>query len=311
MPEPNFDIQPAERPKSSDNPKDKGASSARSISAASVQDLPPILRRRQTRTNYDSRFRTIDTTPLRPSWRPGQEPGIDPSKPNGGRSQAPMLHQQCQITVVNYSSDEMVMHEFNNEQFIEFLQKPQESWIKCSWINVTGLSWDVIQSIGKHKRLHKLAIEDLIGGKGLTKTEWYLDHAYMAMTLLKLVSLKEEIDDPDDSDEEKNTWTPFDPSNGFIAGHTSGETQPPAITIRKGQTSPWTRMTRKLFPKRAKQEREKDLIFEYGQSLRRYLGGVNNEWTTYMEEHSPLTSKRLAVAAEQVSIFLTAGILYP
>jgi hypothetical protein len=32
------------------------------------------------------------------------------------------------------------------------------------------------------------------------------------------------------------------------------------------------------------------------------------EWIAYMEAHSPLTSKRLAVAAEQVSIFLTDGI---
>ena len=41
-------------------------------------------------------------------------------------------------------------------------------------------------------------------------------------------------------------------------------------------------------------------------TLQRYHGGPNEERTVYMETHSALASKNLAVSVEQVSIFLTA-----
>lgn len=43
-------------------------------------------------------------------------------------------------------------------------------------------------------------------------------------------------------------------------------------------------------------------------TLQRYHGGPNEERMEYMEKHSVLTKKQLAVSAEQVSIFLTAGM---
>jgi hypothetical protein len=42
-------------------------------------------------------------------------------------------------------------------------------------------------------------------------------------------------------------------------------------------------------------------------TLQSYHGGLNQERMAFMEAHSALTKKRLAVSAEQVSIFLTAG----
>ena len=65
-----------------------------------------------------------------------------------------------------------------------------------------------------------------------------------------------------------------DPTNGYVTGHTDGA---PSAVIQKLRT------------------------------LQRYHGGPNQERMTYMETHSPLTKRKLAVSAEQVSIFLTAG----
>lgn len=65
-----------------------------------------------------------------------------------------------------------------------------------------------------------------------------------------------------------------DPSNGFITAHTDGETGAPMQKLR---------------------------------TLQRYHGGPNQERMTFMEAQSPLTKRKLAVSAEQVSIFLTAG----
>jgi hypothetical protein len=64
-----------------------------------------------------------------------------------------------------------------------------------------------------------------------------------------------------------------DPANGYVTGHTDGVDAP----VQKLRT------------------------------LQRYHGGPNVERMAYMEARSPLTKRKLAVSAEQVSIFLTAG----
>lgn len=194
---------------------------------------------------------------------------------------------------------------------IEFLEKPQDSWIKCRWISVNGLSWDVIQALGKYKKLHRLAVEDLMNTNNRTKADWYSDHTYMVLTLQKLIHLH----DDEDSEEEnfsdndsfmgsikpkrrklwralkkkmgipkksKSNYDPktnrvagvHDPQNGWVRGHTDGIPSAPVQKLR---------------------------------TLQRFHGGPNHERMAFMETHSPLTKKKMAVSAEQVSIFLTTG----
>lgn len=63
---------------------------------------------------------------------------------------------------------------FGNDGFIEFLQEPKEEWAQCRWININGLSWDVIQAVGATKGLHKLAIEDIMNLRNRTKVDWHV-----------------------------------------------------------------------------------------------------------------------------------------
>lgn len=164
----NFDVEAGKRPSTSHNRHKPGSIHS------DPDGVPPspMLRRRQTRANTGLTFRTVDATPLQPTWHPGQEPGLDPSKPNGGRPQTPDIHEECQITVVDFSEDNIDVHDFDNAGLIAFIAKPQDSWIKCRWINVNGLSWDVIQALGQHKKLHRLAIEDLTNTDNRTKADW-------------------------------------------------------------------------------------------------------------------------------------------
>jgi Mg2+ and Co2+ transporter CorA len=168
----NFDIEAGQ------SANTYGVNKVTDYKSASIRSGPevpqvssPVLKRRQTRVNTN--FTTVDITPARPSWRPGQEPGLDPSKPNGGRLEEPTRREDCQITVVDYSENDIVIHDFNNAELIQFLGKEQESWISCRWVNVNGLSWDVIQALGKTKGLHRLAIEDLMNTNNRTKVDWY------------------------------------------------------------------------------------------------------------------------------------------
>lgn len=136
---------------------------------------PVLLRRRSTRANT---FKTIDdcdefdTYGAMPGWQPGSEPGYDPKLPDGGHASMPALSAECDITVVDFSLERMVKRHFNNDTFIAFLALPKETWVKCRWINVNGLSWDVIQAVGTKKGLHKLALEDIMNVRNRTKADW-------------------------------------------------------------------------------------------------------------------------------------------
>ncbi|KAL8691585.1 MAG: hypothetical protein Q9224_004144 [Gallowayella concinna] len=246
-------------------------------------------------------------------WEPGQEPGIDPTQSHDGHEPSaavPHLFEECEIKIVDFSFDSIQMHRMDNKSLGDFLEEPRPDWAACRWINVNGLSWDVIKLLGNDKGLHRLAIEDMMNTKNRTKADWYSDHTYMVLPLQKLIHLHSTSDsdsDCSDSDDEKRTmsqrkkrkrgfrsWlkrskserdkdeppkpidTPadiHDPTNGFITAHVSPSTKP---------------------------------SFAHHRTLQRYHGGPNEERILFMEKHSALASKNLGVSVEQVSIFLTA-----
>lgn len=115
-------------------------------------------------------------------WQPGQEPGIDTSAPQHAHPSSagvvPELHEECEITVVDFSHEDMQMHRLDNRSLVPFMAEPRPDWAMCRWINVNGLSWDVIRLLGNDKGLHRLAIEDLMNTKNRTKADWYSDHTY-------------------------------------------------------------------------------------------------------------------------------------
>ncbi|KAM6508141.1 hypothetical protein FALCPG4_018028 [Fusarium falciforme] len=264
----------------------------------SPSSFSSILRRRTTSAPT---FKTVDNydefdTALsaRPGWQPGSEPGYDPMLPDGGHASMPPLSAPCEITIVDISKTNMVKRQFDNESFIEFLEQPRESWARCRWININGLSWDVIQAVGNKKSLHKLALEDMMNIRNRTKADWYPNHAFIVMTLQKLVRLDEEDDGSSDSssilsrkslgqlkeafqDFWKSRKTPDDPEKD-ITGN-SGNTKTP-LGDKLHETSPI-------------------------RTLQRYHASGNEARTEFMERHSSLASYKMAISAEQVSIFLT------
>jgi hypothetical protein len=77
----------------------------------------------------------------------------------------------------------------------------------------------------------------------------------------------------EDGQRRDSTVSGISPANGFVLGHTDGVSTSPMQKLR---------------------------------TLQRYHG-ANQERAEYMEKQSPLAKRGLAVSAEQVSIFLTAG----
>jgi len=81
----------------------------------------------------------------------------------------PTINAPSQITIVDFSPDRFVIRNFDNATLESFVQQPQPSWVKCRWISVRGLSWDVVQVLGRHKNLHNLALEDIMNLRNRTK----------------------------------------------------------------------------------------------------------------------------------------------
>ncbi|KAL2129051.1 hypothetical protein VTI74DRAFT_8294 [Chaetomium olivicolor] len=273
----------------------------------------PGVRRRPTRAGT---FRTVDDFQeftVRPGWHPGAEPGVDPSKPDGGHASMPTLSAPCDITVVDFSQEHLSIQKLDNETLMPFLNQPQPDWVKCRWVNVNGLSWDVIKALGKHKNLHKLAIEDIMNTRNRTKAEWYPTHAFVVLTLQKLVRLydsdDEDSDFDDDCESHKSVLSKRSTRSSrrllrrlkkMFRGEVSDEqlnglpTDKPSLSRDMGGYL------------RAQPTGFSDLPdISQLRTLQRYHSSPNDPRTEYMEKNSALASKNLAVACEQVSMFIT------
>lgn len=116
------------------------------------------------------------------NWQPGTEPGLDPNdnEEDCFKEDAHALHQDCTITVHDFSPSRLVSHDLNNDTLEPFLaNNPRRPWwAEVRWINIDGISWDVIRVLGRAKGLHRLAIEDLMNKKNRSKVDWYPDAAF-------------------------------------------------------------------------------------------------------------------------------------
>lgn len=237
---------------------------------------------------------------------PGAEPGVDINVED--EKLPPHLAElkaQCTIKVIDFGDHGFQIMPGDNEGIHELLTIPRPEGRSCRWISVNGLSYDVIKAIGRQYKLHRLAVEDLIHTHSRTKVDWYRDHAYVVLTLQKLVRLHQHDGNQtcpaheQDSDSEfsekkpagKRSWRQwFKPQpkrndvlpryldrngDGFIdetvMAHSTTDEQSPIKNIR---------------------------------TLHRYESSQLAEHTAFMEKHSALASEDLVVSVEQVSMFL-------
>ncbi|KAI0128571.1 hypothetical protein BJ170DRAFT_334861 [Xylariales sp. AK1849] len=267
------------------------------------------IRRRGTRSNTFKTVQEFDGFED-PGWRPGAEPGVDTSKPDGGHA-AHTLHAECQITVVDFSQEDFDIHELNNAELVAFLQVPQPGWAKCRWINVNGLSWDVIQALGNYKNLHGLAVEDVMNNGNRTKVDWYQNHAFVVLTCQKLVRML----DPDSSDDGEDHDMRSVKSHGSMKGTKKGlkrwwsswrgDKHTAASSTTGVENGIATQSTIDQIEHQATGLSDvfnpKTLC-----TLQRYRASSNEARNDFMERHSALAPRGLAVMAEQVSMFMTS-----
>jgi Mg2+ and Co2+ transporter CorA len=282
--------------------------------------------RRRARTSTVNTLYDRGAMGITSGWTPGQEPGLDTSNPaapynrrspKGSDTGEPdELDQLCEITVVDYSLEDMKSYMLDNDNLEEFLQQPSQEWSTVRWVNVNGLSWDVIRVLGNHKSLHRLAVEDLMNTRNRTKVDWYNDHTFILLSLQKLVRLQsaEDCESDNDSEDEKVGWkkkrTNEAQQENLKHSHRRSR--------KKGAVAA---LLSDIFSSKKNVARPRGLNSATGfkhaspitapwaphpvRTLQRYHSGPNEDRTEFMERHASLSSKGLGVAMEQVSLFLT------
>ncbi|KAM5467430.1 hypothetical protein MauCBS54593_005399 [Microsporum audouinii] len=254
-----------------------------------------------------------------PNWHPGEEPGIDPADPSLPTSFADegtllqeQLYQPCDITVVDFSQDAMRMYHLDNATLVPFLEREREPWVQCRWINVNGLSWDVVRLLANHKRLHRLAVEDLMHSVNRTKVDWFSDHTFIVLAMQKLIKQSSDSS-PEDSEDESE-------SEDDERTQETDDSKPPSRHSKKKKRGIIMTALMDLFVPKYQQRRPKlngskrspmdqKQVVPANQprairSLQRFRGGPNEDRIDFMERHAVLSPKGLSVGIEQVSIFL-------
>ncbi|TFK42066.1 magnesium transporter [Crucibulum laeve] len=127
--------------------------------------------------------------------RVGAEPGVDPRRASADALYS-HISQDCVIEVVDYSAVRSSFGRMTNKEFVNFMgdksASQREPWVKVRWINIGGMSWDVIKAVSIKYNLHPLALEDVFHGhkQNRSKADYYSRHLFLRI-------LCHELGDPD------------------------------------------------------------------------------------------------------------------
>ncbi|KAJ7220163.1 magnesium transporter [Mycena pura] len=126
----------------------------------------------------------------------GAEPGVDPRRATADAMYGG-IHQDCVIEVADYSSLRSSFGRMTNREFVNLMNDPvaseREPWVKVRWINIGGMSWDVIKAVSIKYDLHPLALEDVFNARSQTrsKVDYYNQHLFLRILCHELSDVDE------------------------------------------------------------------------------------------------------------------------
>ncbi|SMQ47888.1 unnamed protein product [Zymoseptoria tritici ST99CH_3D7] len=245
------------------------------------------------------------------SSQPGAEPGIDThAEADKVPPHLAALKEACDINIIDFSDKDVRRVQADNESLASFLDMPRTEDLPCRWISVNGLSYDVIRVLGNKYDLHGLALEDLVHTHTRTKVDWYADHAFIVLTLQKLVRLHQHEGSGENCD-----------CNDSLTEEDEEDIDA-KFEERSRHSRKWWRWTKKKEPDtlpryldRNRDGKLDEFVTAHNgisdksplkaiRTLQRYESAQIPEHTAWMEKQSALTEEKLAVSVEQVSIFL-------
>ncbi|KAJ7638118.1 hypothetical protein B0H17DRAFT_483785, partial [Mycena rosella] len=175
------------------SPTKHTATTRPTVAAARPTAMPPIHKFRHTVRKVIAMHRGTNVLSGRGV---GAEPGVDPRRASAD-AQFGGIKQDCVIEVADYSSVRSSFGRMTNREFVSFMDDPaaseREPWVKVRWINIGGMSWDVIKAVSIKYDLHPLALEDVFHTRSQTrsKADYYSRHLFLRI-------LCHELGDPDE-----------------------------------------------------------------------------------------------------------------
>ncbi|KAJ3726674.1 hypothetical protein C8R42DRAFT_388719 [Lentinula raphanica] len=168
------------------------------------------------------------TSKVLASVGPGAEPGVNPHR-YSAELRYRGTRQACEIQIVDYSSVSMHSRRLSNVQMIDMLSgdlqtSERPSWAKVRWIDVGGISWDVLKVLAIKYKIHPLALEDILHAHttkpSASKSDYHVQHLF-----LRVVCLEEGEENGVTSQLYSENHSMSDEEDSELLGSLSGTTQ--------------------------------------------------------------------------------------
>ncbi|KAJ7849060.1 hypothetical protein B0H14DRAFT_3086036 [Mycena olivaceomarginata] len=132
----------------------------------------------------------------------GSEPGINPRE----NDKYSHFSEKCAIQVTDFSS----------EHFVEIMKHPAPNpdangapaKRSLRWINIAGISWDVLSALALRYDLHTLALEDVLHEQGhnQSKADYYPQHLFLRVLCHSMPTENDLDSGPDPRSEYPGSW---------------------------------------------------------------------------------------------------------
>jgi hypothetical protein len=99
-------------------------------------------------------------------------------------------HTDVSIQIVDYNEKKVTTNTMDNNNLENFLSINRPAHSKVRWINCSGISFDVIRTLGQKYDLHPLAVEDIFHIPQRVKVDFFEEHVFVSMSLVKLYNEK-------------------------------------------------------------------------------------------------------------------------
>lgn len=84
------------------------------------------------------------------------------------------IKEPSEIEVIDYSTTNFQINQYDNKGFVQLMKETKgqrPAWAKVRWINIAGISWDVLSRLGVAYKLHPLTLENIIAGMKTSRSK--------------------------------------------------------------------------------------------------------------------------------------------
>ncbi|KAG8894391.1 hypothetical protein FRB99_001310, partial [Tulasnella sp. 403] len=164
-----------------------------------LQLSQPATEAKTVLTGPNARFRAAVLKVIRLNKMRGlsdDEPGVDVGSDTAAAIYG-HIRERCSIEVTDYGPTKCRSTKLTNEALANHIaheSRTRPLWAKVRWINIGGISWDVMKALALRYEIHPLVIEDILHGRQTysSKADYYTKHLFIRMLCH---TLKAEDDD--------------------------------------------------------------------------------------------------------------------